>query len=313
MIKSLKVIALGFSVCISLNLSAQERAVTVTYKTNPDKTVDFSYEKSDIGSYTVILNFKTYENTHITDKEYTIKNYSGNLVTLTPINKEQSINFSYGYSSIRGKLNPKWNPDFVYLLPVKEGIKVKVVESGFLSAKYFGNTTPDDWKVYRFYTPDEATVTAIRKGIVVDIKENAIDKENSPELTYTSQTNDITVEHPDGTLAVYKGLKKGSIVVKPDQTVVPGSTLGINSRLNTKSQYGITLSIIYLKSTDLESKRSQNLTNSKSLYGFVTPYFLTAENAKHILVAQKEYTSVTTPEIIQQELSKKELKQLAKK
>jgi hypothetical protein len=314
MTKSIKLLVLSLLVFCNLNhVFAQDSPIKVSYKVNANKDVDFNYEKTDPGSFTVVLNFKSFSNTNIHQQEFTVKNYSGNLLTLTPLNKEQNIGFSFTSSAIRGKLNPELDADFVYLLPAKTGTRIKVLEARFFSAKYFGATTPDDWKTYYFIYQNEDTVTAIRKGIVVSIKEEAQESENSSEIAYTNKTNSIMIEHADGTLARYNGFKKESISVKPGQTVFPGSRLGLNSKSNANNKYGISLAITYLKSTDFDGRRAQNLKNSKSLYGFVTPHFHTSENASHILVAQQEYTAATTPAIIQKELSKKELKQIAKK
>lgn len=68
----------------------------------------------------------------------------------------------------------------------------------------------------------------------------------------------------------------------------------------------------YLKSKDIESHKNETLKTAKSLYGIITPRFYTAENTSLILEENREYTAADTPEILHQELSKKELKQLAK-
>ena len=312
MLNNAKVIILLFSLYFSTTkISAQDGPVKIVYKVNPDKSVNFNYEKTDPGNYTIILNFKSLDNAVSPNKDYTVKNYSGSLLTLTPIIKENSISFSYSYSSIKGKLNPKYMADFVYLMPAKKGTKVKVADVGFLGARYFGNTTPDDWKVLRFSTENQDTVTAVRKGIVMNITEEEEPKETE-NLTYSSKINTTTIEHLDGTLATYKGFKKGSFAVKIGDTVFPGTALGLNSKSNANGMYGSTLSIMYLKSIDLESRKSQNIQNSKSLYGFVNPNFYTADNASVKLIAKQEYTAATPAEIVQKELTKKELKQKIK-
>ena len=70
--------------------------------------------------------------------------------------------------------------------------------------------------------------------------------------------------------------------------------------------------ITYLKSAEIGAAK-QNPKETKSLYGFITPYFCTAENANGVLTSQKYYTTAITPEIIQKEMSKKEIKSLTKK
>lgn len=292
-------------------LNAQENPVKITRKVNTDRSVDLEFEKPDPGSYTIVLKFGDITNFTSADQEQVgIKNYSGTVYTAKPDNKDKQVNFSYSYYTFRGKLNPKYNADFIYILPYKSGTKVKVAEAGYLYTTYFGTTTPEDWKVYRFYTQDEQPVVAVRKGIIVDVKD-LYETESTNEVSYTSKTNELTIEHADGTLATYKGFKKGSIALKVGETVFPSTVLGLNSRTNSNSRYGILLSTIYLKSADIEA-RKQGVREAKSRYGFVTPKFFTTADPGAILVTQQEYIAGVSEEILQKELSKKELKQLRK-
>ncbi|SOD15476.1 peptidoglycan DD-metalloendopeptidase family protein [Pedobacter xixiisoli] len=300
---------LVLTICANtFTLNAQDRELTVSSKRNEDKSVTLTAEKTSPGTYTVVLNFRELTNTHsVSDPTYKVKHSGGNFLTLTPSNRDQSIGYAYSYSYIRGELNPKYNPLFVYALPYGKGKKVRATEANFLNATYFGSTTPDDWKSYRFYTEEIDTVTAVRKGIVVSVSD--LYDEDTKDLKYTSKVNTIVIEHADGTLANYRGFKKG-IFVKQGQTVFPGTALGMNNITNER--YGISLMITYLKSADIGAAK-KNTKESKSLYGFVTPYFCTTANANGILTNQKYYTSAITPEIIQKEMTKKEIKNLGKK
>lgn len=287
--------------------NAQESALKVSHRINSDKSVDFDYEKTDPGTYTVLMKFNELSNSSVNrDLQITAKYYSGRLTSLRPDNKDLGIGFSYSTSFIRGKLKPKYDPNFLYLLPYKKNAKVKALESYYVNSVYFGNTEPEDWKAYRLFSAQQDTVTAIRKGIVVDIKD-LYDTDESGGISYTSKTNDLIIEHTDGTLAVYRGFKKGSIALKVGQTVLPGTTLGINTRSNGNKLFGINIMVYYLKSADFESAKNKNLSNAKSLYGFITPHFNTAENADAILVLNQEYTSSGNVEVFKKELSKKEM------
>lgn len=289
-----------------LKIKAQESTVKLNHTVNPDKSVDLEYRKEDPGTYSLMLRFPQLSNSYFSDSQvFSVVGNSGRLLKLSPTNKEQGIGFSYSYSFIRGKLNPKYNADFVYLLPYKNGTLVRVNEMGYVGSRYFGKTAPEDWKVYSFATEKEDSVTAVRKGVVVEIKDLYENNESS-KFEYTSKVNELTVEHADGTLAIYKSFKKGSFAVKVGQTVYPGTVLGINSKYGENRQYYVSLYITYLKSMDFESAR--NSQNPKSLYGFLTPHFYTASDPFAILVPKKEYTVENTPEIVKKEFSKKELK-----
>lgn len=306
--KSLSIFLIAAATIFSTSAFAQKSPVQVTYGVKSDKTVVFEFDKEDPGTYTVSMNFTRLSNSNDREKQQlSVKGYAGPLLTLRPENKENAIGFTYSYSYIRGKLKPKYDPQFVYLLPYKAGTSVRATEAYFFNAKYFGSTTPEDWKYYRFYARQQDSVTAIRKGIVVEVKNDVDDL--SADYSYSSKSNKITIEHADGTLANYSGFKRGSISVKLGQVVFPGDALGLNSPQNGEKWWGIALSVTYLKSTDFEGNRKQGLKDSKSLYGFVFPYFCTKENASGQLVDKNEYIAAQTTEIVKKELSKKELKQ----
>jgi hypothetical protein len=310
----MKRIKIAFLLCLGFSftqLNAQQNPIKITRKVNADRSVELEYEKPDPGSYTLVFRFREMTNSSGSEtEEISIKNYSGVALTVKPLDKDKPVNFSYTYFTFRGKLSPKYSPDFIYRLPYLNGTRIKVAEVGFLNAKYFGSTTPDDWKVYRFYTENENPVVAVRKGTVVDIKD-LHENNDAEDVSYTSKTNEVIIEHADGTLATYKGFKKGSIPLKIGQTVFPSTVLGLNSKNNSGGRFGVLLSITYLKSVDTEA-RKKGLKESKSNYGFVSPKFFTAESPNTILMAQQEYTAGDTVEILQKELSKKEIKQLAK-
>ncbi|TDQ11863.1 M23 family metallopeptidase [Pedobacter metabolipauper] len=308
----LKLAALSMLLFSNLTIQAQEALVKVTARRNTNNSVDFVYEKPDPGTVTLILSFNDFTNTIASQKkDFTIKSTSGNVTTLTPTNKEQGIGYSYSYSYIRGKLNPKYDTEFVYILPCKKGSKVRPAESTFVGATFFGDTTPADWKVYTFFTETADTVTAIRKGIVVDVKDKFESDENA-NVEFSSKKNELIVEHADGTMATYIGFKKGSIPVKVGQTVFPGTILGVNSRSNVRSKFHSSIRIVYLKSLEFGRETAGTLQKSNSVYGFVTPHFYTAEGASVTLVPQQEYIGASTPEIIQKEFTKKELKSTVK-
>ncbi|RZK41724.1 MAG: hypothetical protein EOO90_10250 [Pedobacter sp.] len=301
---------LKFTLAISLFLSyqtmaAQERAVTLEVETQSNKNVDFNFRKTDPGNYTVAISFTNLTNSSSRGTLFNANGYNGRLLSLVPTNKEQGIGYSYSYTWIRGKLKPKYDANFIYLLPYKDEVKVEAIDSKFLGATYFGDTTPEDWKALRFYTSEQDTVTAIRKGIVVDIKDLYQSVDDSG-VSYTSKTNELTIEHEDGTIATYRGFKKGSFTVKLGETVFPSTSLGLNSRYDANGKFNISVIITYLKSSDFANRST--VTRSKSMYGFINPHFMTADSADELLVSQKIYMAASSPEIIKKEMTKKELK-----
>lgn len=122
--KSILALVIGIS---TLSIKAQEKEFNVSSKRNEDKSITLTAEKSSPGTYTVVLNFRELDNTSLNgDPIYEVKHNNDNFLTLTPINKEQNIGYSFSYSFIRGKLNPKYSPLFLYALPYPKDKKVKL-------------------------------------------------------------------------------------------------------------------------------------------------------------------------------------------
>src|SRR5690606_34266959 len=131
------------------NTSAQDQILKLSSKTLENRNVEIFYEKSTPGSYTVAIKFSSLTNTsQSSESVYTINGISGILLTLRPTDKNQGIAYSYKYSYIRGKLNPKFKDDFCYIFPYKVGRKVKSAEMGFANERYFGAEKQPDWKSY---------------------------------------------------------------------------------------------------------------------------------------------------------------------
>jgi hypothetical protein len=293
--------------CVTFT-KAQESLLKVTTNSNTDKSLSFTAEKSVPGTFTLVLKLNNLINcSDFPNESYTLSDNRSTFLTLKPSNKEHGIGFSYTYAYIRGKLNPKYDPNYVYLLPYAKGTTVKVIEARFLNATYFGSATPSDWKVYRFLTDKADTVTVARKGIVVSVQDSY--ENPSQDLSYTSKLNEVEIEHEDGTLARYRGFKKG-IFVKVGQKVFPAMPLGISSKTIENGPCNISLMLLYLKSIDYETLRNKSLKESKSLYGFITPNFCTSENPNLILQNKAQYTAIAPPELVRKELTKRELKSL---
>ena len=283
----------------------QESALKVTSKRNDDKSVDLYFEKDEPGTMTVNVKFNSISNSNAPLSVFKAEGYSGVLMTLRPTNKDNGIDFSYNYRYIRGALLPKIDKAFVYALPFKAGTEVYAREAGFLNARYFGNTTPDDWKVYHFYTTDQQEVVASRKGIVVEINDKHEDV-ILEDKEYSSSTNSITIEHKDGSLLKYDGLSKGSIRVTVGETVFPGQVLASNVKRGNQG-YFVSFMLMYLKSADLDANKGKNITNSTSLYGFITPLFDVGAEAV-VLTKDEKYTASLSLDLITKEMSKKEIK-----
>ncbi len=296
-------IILGLS-CSIFTGYAQERKLELNAERKSDKSVEISYKKTDPGYYTVVLNFSELTNTSGVKDAHSVNGTSGTLLTFKPTDPNQHINYRYTYQSIRGKLKPKIDLNFCYILPYAPGTSCEVVEAGLASERYFGAERPADWKSYLMYTEKQETVTAIRKGVVVDITDQYDDEKDAE---FTTKLNAVIVEHEDGTLVRYLGFKKGSLKVQVGDDVFPNSPLGLNTQ-RSKSKFCISIFMYYLNSVDFESLREQTLSKQKSLYAIITPKFTLNNSSCILLENRKTYTSYSNKEIITKEMSKRELK-----
>ena len=286
----------------------QEYPVIINTVTNTNNTVDLNYTKSDPGTYFLVITFDGLTNSYSSVKQkIKVGGYSGKLLTLIPANEQQGIGYSLNYAVIRGVLNPKVDSNFAYLLPYHIGKLVNVVEAGYLKAAYFGSTIPKDWKSYFLYTEKEDSVYAARKGIVVEVNDK-YDSAPGNGVVFTSRKNSIIIEHADGTLADYQGFKNGSIVVKVGQTVYPSTPLGLNSQNSQGEKYTIGFMIRYLNSDKLDNEGEKRFQTEKGFYGFITPKFYVQDKGLMKLSPQQNYTVAFTQEILNKELTKKELK-----
>ncbi|WP_372745116.1 hypothetical protein [Lutibacter sp.] len=292
---------------INNKLISQNSEITVKAERKQDKTVDISYSKNVPGSYYLKVNFTQLENCYPSKFEGVIKNTTGNLLKLSPINKELNINFSYTYSFIRGNPNPKVNESFLYILPFKKGDSVKILESTQLSEKYFDAEKDSHWKSFIVNRKNADTIYCMRKGIVVEIKDDF--KPETFDYTYTSKLNRIVVEHDDGTVARYIGFNKDLITVKLGQTVYPQSKLGV-LELFDNELYRLYFDVSFLKEIDFNELKNLNL-KSESQSEHINPYFFSKEGGLQ-LVGSKDYVVEFDEALFFEEFSKREKKMYAK-
>lgn len=293
---------------VNSKLLAQEQNITISSKVNDDNSVDLNYEKIKPGSYTIEVQFSGVSNCDIRNFKKVIKDDSGLLVRLKPINKEQGIGYATNSYTLMGEINPKIDSLFHYALPFKNLTKMKFYEAFNAGEKYLGQEKEISWKSYYTQSEKPDTIYSMRKGIVVDLT-NEYNGDSSIDKQYTTQRNSIVIEHADGTYASYRGFKKNSIAVKLGQTVYPQTKLGITEIFDNE-KYKIDISIYYFSDPDFKAK-NKSLENYKGKYKFITPIFATSEGENKI-EAGKEYNVLADETIITQEFSKSEKKKYIK-
>lgn len=287
----------------------QSKEVDIRYVVNSDNSVDFFYDKDHPGSYTVSVDFSNLTNASYSDFPRVIKGASGKLFTLKPLNIDRGIGFSYNYTYIRGKLNPKVDNSFTYLLPFGKGTKTFVQELRNLNQVLFGRKLPTEWKAYQFTTSDTDTVRAIRKGLVIEVVD---EYELDTISSYTSKKNIISIEHPDGTIAEYRGFLKSEILVKPGDTVYPHTRLGLIGKPTDSHDNKLNLMIFFLTDDDIHGRARSNVYNYESMYQFITPDFYSSKG-KIKLSNNNSYTVDVKTDMVTAEMTKKEIKKFGVK
>jgi hypothetical protein len=307
---TLKAFCLGLFLLFDINnLSAQESGLDFRIKHNTDRSISIEYVKSRPGRFTVLFQMKDLEGSSSeSNLILPVNAMAGTLVKFKPRDNKSYVTLGpYRYNIIRGGAIDQYNSDFTYLLPYDDGTKVQVIHEKFDRTSQY-SPSPESATGSHFITGTEQNVTAVRKGQVVVVTKFGTMYQSQKRI-FRGQTDKLVIEHPDGTLAVYLGLNKDSIKVQLGQTVFPGTIIGTNSK-TFSGQYGISLIIYYLKEKPLEQLKEAHRGYLLDIYGYVKPKYYTLEHKAIQLESGTEYTSQSTPALIRQELSKKEIKLL---
>jgi|GEM_PF-1354757 len=307
---TLKVFCSGLFLLFDINnLSAQESGLDFRIKHNTDRSISIEYVKSRPGRFTVLFQIKDLEGSSSeSNLILPVNAMAGTLVKFKPRDSKSYVTLGpYRYNIIRGGAIDQYNSDFTYLLPYDDGTKVQVIDEKFDRTSQY-SPSPESAAGSHFLTATEQNVTAVRKGQVVAVTKFGTMYQSQKRI-FRGQTDKLVIEHPDGTLAVYLGLNKDSIKVQLGQTVFPGTIIGTNSK-TFSGQYGMSLIIYYLKEKPLEKLKEAHREYFLDIYGYVKPKYYTLERKAIQLESGQEYTSQSTPALIRQELSKKEIKLL---
>ena len=285
----------------------QKNIIDVDYVINNDNSVSFNYKKNVVGSYLVILEFSSLSNTRAQRRVSKIlKNNSGSLfLKLKPINDENSIGFQYQTMYFKGSVNSKVNEDYPYILPFNKGDKITPRDLYSIENRYLNEEVPEGWKSYSFTFNEKKDVKAIRKGIVIEIKDTYT-PDHSIEASFYSEQNSISIEHIDGTVATYKGFDKNTIQLKEGETVYPQTTLGQLVKYDKRDIYRLYLTLYSYTTKDNISLFN---LNSSDDYGitYLTPKFY-IKNSLEILKDNNEYLVDFDEKTQFKEMRKKEIK-----
>lgn len=288
-IKSL-FISLSF-LTLPIHLSAEELKINLKHQYNNDNSISVYSTITNPGTYSYIVVFSNLENTSDRQEQIASIQGDGEVCRLDPISKDKPVSFSHYQAYVfRGLLDARVNKKVIYRLPfsLRDSLQTQnlmVQKDSALSMN-----------VYNFVAHQGDTIFAMRKGIVVDIQ----NEYSTPTL---SQKNCILIEHEDGTICAYECIQKNSFMVKTGDVIFPGTPLAlVGTRKYPKYEMSVR---IYYPATNINSK--PNIPTSRIIDVHIVPSFATSQG--NVALKNKlSYKPVCTPEIVTQEMSRKEKK-----
>ena len=270
--------------------------------------------KHTLGSYTLLLQFSELENTRQSPVYKTVmRGASQKLLTVAPVQAERPVGCRYAYSYIRGYRSPKLDSAFVYRLPYStmKGEAVRAISLFNLNQRYFDGQPVRGWSAWEFRLAPGDTVFAMRKGLVVEMHDGEEPADEGIAATYRSRANHVLVEQPDGTLCRYEVLEKGSIAVRPGDVVYPGTPIARAGTYYKGGEHQVRIAV-YFPDENPRFRQGDSKNGSAFEWVYYNPRFATTQGEIR-LQHGRTYRAVSSPELVQREMTKREIKQRAAK
>lgn len=265
------------------------RGVTLSSDRDAKNNVNIIADNIDFCDYYIEINFKNvsgYSVRGIKTME-TIRRGRNVVTTLARTDKNSRATYDYTYKVLRGNINKKVDPAFVYALPVREGDRIR-----YLPAKSMLFTSVFNMK----YTND--TVYACRGGQVCD------DKLTDTSTRTVSGKNRIIIYHDDCSFGEYS--QYAEPLVYPGDVIRMGQPIAI-IKPDEKNRRMVYFSLYFLD----KNKISNTETGLK--HSSIVPIFHTSNHGSGKLEEKITYKSAITEEMIMQDMSKKDRAKYLKK
>lgn len=221
----------------------------------------------------------------------------------------QSSSFRYNFSYTKGCKQAKVDTAVVYLLPASPGKQISATELAYIGKLYAGQEDPKDWYSLAIKMNSGDTVFAARRGTVSQVRSDAAPI--GTHLGFHRDDNMVEINHPDCSFATYTVFRPNSIFVKPGQLVEAGTPLGIVGGENYDYGPHVRLAVHY--NYEAPVIKNGQPTDEKHYWAYVPiRFWLKDEQKAGRLIARKQYLSDHPDSIIEQEMSKRELKKWQK-
>lgn len=208
-------------------VGAVAQSPTIRTQRNENNSVDFILEnKTRPGTLTVFLTLRDLQNCNTASGTFRYETrYTGTrLLSLRPADDTRGVRYGYSYRFFLGPVDKEPDTAFVYRMPTTVRWPVRV-SRGVSVYDRFRKEKKGALGLH-FEMEKGDTVYAMRRGTVVEV--GIPEREpDAPAVSFTSESPDLLVEQPDGTLAWYICLDGDNVLVEVGDEVLPGTPLAL--------------------------------------------------------------------------------------
>ncbi len=279
----------------------------VDYEKNSRGEYEFYCVNSDFCNYTLEVEFTKFNNLQsLGELPYrgVVPPGKSIIFRLTKIVHKEGVGIHYRIHFAKGCINPKIDPDFTYLLPVKPGKQTQIEELQSIKKAIADEPEPKNWYKTRFKMNSGDTVYAARRGTVTAMRDTVELPDSN--YAYVRKENYVEIYHSDCSFAEYDVLKAGSVLVRPGQFVEAGDPIGIAGGDKYRSGPQVNLSVHY--NIDKTDAPQAGTPGRKHNHAYAPMKFWTKETQGAKLIERKVYTSEHPESIVTQEMNKREAK-----
>lgn len=292
---------------LSADLSAQRRFQPVEIETRRSRDgdqVEFYAQNRTNVPYTIEITFTNYQNTIPPRNPYYSVADAGRS-TLLRLRKSGAgagnITYQYRYRWYKGCYDSEPDTDIEYLLPVSEGHEAQLLHLSNIN-NYLQEEKEGAEKLgHAFRVSRGDTIFAVRKGKVSEISDQT---KSATKNFYNKDQNYVEIVHKDCTFALYRQIRKGSIMVSAGDDVYPGDPIGIVADAEEEGQeyFNIIYSYSRLKKLIEQGIDPSTVTTND----FYMPAYRTSSGDKRVVGHGEKVTAIHPEEVITQEMSRRE-------
>lgn len=221
----------------------------------------------------------------------------------------QVTSFQYTVKFIKGCRRPKVDTAVVYLLPASPGKQVSATQLAYLGKQVAGQEEPKDWYSLAIKMSTGDTVFAARRGMVSAVRSDA--EPMGSHLGFNRDDNMVEINHADCSFATYTVFRPKSIFVRQGQFVEAGTPLGIVGGENY--DYGPHVRFAVHYNFEAPVIKNGQPTDERQYWAYVpVRFWLKDEQKASRLEPRKPYLSEHPESVIEQEMSKREIKKRQK-